>query len=321
MLAGAFRGTFMLPAKWMRGWAWENYWILFAVTAYILCPWILAAMTVPHLLEVYRGSPAGALAAAGVFGAGWGAGALMFGLGVEALGLALGYAIILGVAATSGALIPLLVHGPDRFTAGQGALTAAALLLMLPGVAVCSLAGRWKENDSGKRRYGRGVAICVASGLLSACGNLGFVFGAEIAARARQMGAPEHLSGNAVWTLLALPLFACNAGYAAWQLRHNRTARLYRAPGSGRRAALAALMGVLWMAGMALYGAGARKLGALGPSLGWAMLMSTMVLVANATGLLTDEWRGAPSRARQQMAIGLTILLAAIAALGYANRA
>ena len=321
LLAGAFQGTFMLPTKWMNVWAWENYWILFATTAYLVCPWLLASLTIPHLLEVYRGAPAGALAAAGVFGAGWGAGALMFGLGVDALGLALGYAIILGVAAISGTLIPLLVDRPARLTEGQAAFTASALILMLLGVAVCSLAGRWKEKHAGDRPYGRGVTICVASGLLSACGNLGFAFGAEIAARARALGAPEHLSGNALWTLLALPLFACNAGYAAWLLRDRGTAKLYRAPGSGRRTALAVLMGVLWMAGMGLYGVGARKMGALGPSLGWAILMSSMVLVANATGLLTGEWRGAPITARRQLAVGLAILLAAVAALGYANRA
>lgn len=322
LLAGLFQGSFMLPAKSMRGWAWENYWILFAAVAYLVCPWLLAAITIPHLGEVYRGAPASVLVSTAVFGAAWGLGALTFGLGVDALGLALGYAVILGVAATSGTLIPLLVQTPDRFSAGQAALTAIALALMLLGVGICSLAGRWKESGAGQgRSYARGIAICVASGLLSAGGNLGFAFGAEIAARARQLGAAEHLAGNALWTLLALPLFLCNAGYAAWRLRHNGTFKLYRDRGSARRAMLAASMGVMWMAGMALYGAGARRLGPLGPSLGWATLMASVVMVANAMGLLTGEWTQAPARSRRQLALGLAILLAAIATLGYANRA
>jgi L-rhamnose-H+ transport protein len=81
----------------------------------------------------------------------------------------------------------------------------------------------------------------------------------------------------------------------------------------------ALLMGVLWMAGMALYGIGANRLGRLGPSLGWAILMSSMVLVANALGVLTGEWHAAPSRARRQLALGLALLLVAIAGLGFAN--
>ena len=78
-------------------------------------------------------------------------------------------------------------------------------------------------------------------------------------------------------------------------------------------------MGVLWMAGMALYGIGANRLGRLGSSLGWAILMSSMVLVANALGVLTGEWRQAPTGARRQLAAGLILLLAAITGLGYAN--
>ena len=38
------------------------------------------------------------------FGAAWGVGAITFGLGVEAVGLALGFAVILGVAASAGAI-------------------------------------------------------------------------------------------------------------------------------------------------------------------------------------------------------------------------
>jgi hypothetical protein len=73
------------------------------------------------------------------------------------------------------------------------------------------------------------------------------------------------------------------------------------------------------MAGMALYGIGANRLGRLGPSLGWAILMSSMVLVANALGVLSGEWRSAPRRAMRQLAVGLALLLVAITGLGYAN--
>lgn len=323
LLAGAFQGSFMLPSKWMRNWTWENYWLIFAATAYLLCPWLLAWFTVPRLFEVYQGVSPAAFLAAVVFGAGWGIGALTFGLGVDAVGLALGFAVILGVAATSGTLIPLLVQLPRGFSERQAWLTAIAIVVMLTGVGVCSFAGKWKEQakaSSPGTSYRRGILICVASGLFSACGNLGFAFGAEISQRAERLGTPEHLSGNALWTLLALPLFLCNAGYAVYLLRRNDTARCYRTPGSSRRVLLGVLMGLLWMAGMALYGVGARRLGVLGPSLGWAILMSAMVLVANALGLLTGEWTGAPARSKRQLSLGILVLLLAIGMLGYANR-
>ena len=78
-------------------------------------------------------------------------------------------------------------------------------------------------------------------------------------------------------------------------------------------------MGVLWLAGMAAYGAGARRLGIMGISFCRAILMSSMVLVANGLGLLTGEWTAPPARFKRQLAGGIGILLLAIAASGYAN--
>jgi L-rhamnose-H+ transport protein len=303
----------------MKGWEWENYWLIFASVAYLVSPWSFAFATVPRLGEVYAQTSPGAIAAIAGFGLAWGLGALSFGLGVEAVGLALGFAVILGVAASAGAIIPLLVAPPAHITTAQIAVTGVAIALMLAGVAVCSFAGRWKERHSASISYFRGILICVASGLLSACGNLGYAFGSSVAESARQLGTPSEWAGNAVWALLAIPLFLCNAGYAGVRLARQGTLRLYATPGSGRRLVLGLLMGVMWMAGMSLYGTGARRMGALGVSLGWGVLMSSMVLVANLLGLLSGEWRDAPVEARRRLFCGLGLLLVAIAALGYAN--
>ena len=70
----------------MSGWAWENYWLIFATTAYVACPWIIAALTVPRLPEVYSGLAPGPVVSTLIFGFGWGLGAVLFGLGVDALG-------------------------------------------------------------------------------------------------------------------------------------------------------------------------------------------------------------------------------------------
>ncbi len=322
LLAGLFQGGFMLPSKWMSGWAWENYWLIFAAVAYLACPWLLALATIPNLLDVYRGATISSVVWVVLFGIGWGIGAVTFGLGVEAIGLSLGFAVILGVAATSGTLIPLLVHPPSNFTTSQGVVTAGSLAVMLLGVAVCSFAGRWKEGGASATRrfsYRLGLVICVLSGLLSSCGNLGFAFGEVIYRRAAGPGVPAHLTPNALWPLLTPPLFLCNAGYALYLLRRDRTGRNYRDARSARNTFFAILMGVLWMAGMALYGIGANRLGRLGPSLGWSILMSSMVLVANALGVLSGEWRSAPARAMRHLAAGLVLLLLAITGLGFAN--
>lgn len=305
----------------MRGWAWENYWLIFATTAYLISPWILALLTIPHLWDVYSHSSLHVLTAVTLFGLGWGLGALTFGLGVEALGLSLGFAIILGTAAIFGTLVPLFLGTGAHLARNRALLTGFSLLIMLTGVTVCSVAGKWKESTSATpRAYLRGVSICLVSGVLSGCGNLGFFFGDEISQRAHMLGAPAYLSSNAVWTLLTLPLFFCNAGYSIYLLRRNRTGQLYRKQHALKYFLLALSMGILWMAGFAFYGSGVHDLGSLGPSLGWAIMMSTVVLVANLLGFLTGEWTAAPASSRRQLAAGLLLLICAVTGLGLSNR-
>jgi L-rhamnose-H+ transport protein len=318
---GILQGSFMAPAKWIRGWAWENYWLLFAVTAYLIAPWWLAWATVPRLFEIYAGSTPAALISVGIFGVIWGIGALAFGLGVDALGMAIGFAIILGVATTFGTLIPLIAQPPPNFSVQQFSLTLLCLGIMLAGVITCSFAGKWQESGlSRKGQYIRGVIICVASGVFSAFGNLGLTFAGEITKRALALGVPEANAPNAVWTLLTLPLFLCNSGYSLFLLRKNRTGRRFRLSGNAGNYVLALSMGLLWMGGLALYGSGTRKLGAFGTSLGFAIFMSSTVLIASTLGILTGEWRNAPAKARRQMGFGVLLLLIAICSLAAMNQ-
>lgn len=323
VMAGIFQGSFMLPMKWTRRWAWENTWLIFSFTAYLLLPWTIVLSTMPCIFGVYHSIGAHTLLMVILFGAGWGVGAVTFGVGVDAVGLALGFAVILGVAACAGTLLPLLLLPAGIFSEARIVVTAASLVLMLLGVALCSYAGLWKEQRPITRAqvpYRKGLVVCFASGILSACGNLGFVYGADIADKAHLAGAPADLAPNAIWALLTLALFVCNGGYALLRLRRNHTARNFNQSGTAMYYLLGILMGALWMGGFVLYGAGARRLGPFGSSLGWAMFMSVMVIAANLLGIATGEWRGAPASAGRLLAVGLLVLVLASVGLGYANQ-
>ena len=321
--AGVFQGSFMLPMKHMRCWAWENSWLVFSIAAYFMWPWVLAFLTVPHLGTVLGATDMRSLIPVGLCGMGWGLGAVSFGLGVDKLGMALGFTVIIGLAATAGTLIPLMVLSPEQLVQRQGLLTIAALVLVVLGVSLCSWAGKLRTPEQApadlRQNYTLGLAICIASGLLSSCGNLGFAFGGAVVQKAMEQGAAENVAGNFLLALITFPLFACNAGYCVWRLRRHGTTNLFAQPQTRLNWILASLMGLLWIAGFACYALGARRLGSLGTSVGWSTMMSVMVITANMWGLLSGEWQGASQRASKLLISGVAVLITAICVVGYSN--
>lgn len=329
VLAGALQGSFMLPLKYTRKWNWENAWLWSSVSSYLIFPWLFALVTVPRLGEVLSHTSVGTISRTLLFGLGWGMGALTFGLGVNYLGMAVGIAVILGLTASIGSLVPLLVLSPERLRSLQGALILSGVTVMLLGISLCSRAGKLKEEALGGHvkplmgnqdgSYALGLLFCILSGILSSCGNFGFAFGSEISAWAIKYGTPQNYAANPLWAVITLPLFVCNVGYCLYLLVRNRTLGRFLCRDTRHYYLGTIGMGVLWMGGMALYGAGAYKLGRLGPSIGWGILMSSIVIVANLWGLLTGEWVGSGRKPVHIMYAGVVVLLAAIVIIGLSN--
>jgi len=316
---GLLQGAFMAPVRFIRKWAWENYWLVFATTAYLVIPWIIAAFTVPKLLEIYTTTPTTALIEVVAFGTAWGIGALAFGLGVDKLGMSLGFAIIIGTGTIVGTVIPL-VTAPSNLTRGSLLLILGCLVITVSGVIVCSSSGRWKEAGAMRSgKYRQGVLICIASGTLSACGNLGLAFGSAITERAQSLGVTSSVASNALWALLTLPLFLFNSGFSLVQLLKNHTLTHY-ATAWKSNLLFAVSMGVLWMTGLSFYGSGAERLGSVGTSIGFAIFMSSTVLTAAGLGILMGEWKNAPGKAMRQMGAGVALLLIAICLLAAMNQ-
>jgi len=324
--AGILQGAFMLPMKSTKKWAWENTWLVYATAGFLIWPWLFVLLTIPHPLAVVASTSLRSLLLVEVFGLGWGIGAVTFGLGASRLGMALGFTIIIGLAATAGALIPLLVLAPEKVAQPKGLLTLASLALVLVGLSLGAWGGKLREPEQAAQArapgssFAIGLAICIASGLLSSCANLGFTFGAEYVRRAIEQGARESMAGNSLWAPLTLPLFICNAGYCLWLMKKNKTGGRLLFEGTRHYWALGALMGLMWIGGFAIYAPGTRLLGSLGTSVGWAVMMSTMVITANILGFLTGEWKGASRKAFRLAVAGVAILVLAIGVVGYANQ-
>ncbi len=85
-IGGFAAGSFYIPFKKVRNWAWESYWLVGGVFSWIIMPWLVAALTVPDLLTLLRKAPTGSLLHSYIFGVLWGVGGLTFGLSMRVSG-------------------------------------------------------------------------------------------------------------------------------------------------------------------------------------------------------------------------------------------
>jgi L-rhamnose-H+ transport protein len=308
-VAGLLAGNCMLPMKFARRLPWESTWLIFTVVSLIVLPWGLALGTVKHLFSVYRTVPASAFVVPLVFGAGWGLAQVLFGLSVARLGMALGYAVVVGLGALLGALVPLFVQHSDIAATGRGALLFAGVALMILGIAIAAWAGRKREGAMNSR-YGAALGLAVLCGILAPMLNYAFVFGEEISNQAVRLGNSGEVAGYAVWPIALLGGFVPNVCYAVFLLSRNRTWNRFQSAWFPE-VWCGIAMGILWMSAFAIYGVSSVFLGALGTSAGWALFQIFMIMTANCSGVLTAEWRSAPQSAKWGLAVGVVLLASA----------
>src|SRR5260370_34199692 len=148
LLAGLMSGNCMLPLKFNRRWKYENTWLVFSVVSLVLLAWALAVGLVDHIFEAYRSLSWFQIALPFLFGVGWGIAQVLFGISVLRLGLGLAYAIIVGLGALLGTLVPLFVQHRSQVgeTAWIEILTGVAV--MIAGIALSTRGGQIRERHT-----------------------------------------------------------------------------------------------------------------------------------------------------------------------------
>jgi len=332
IISGMMNGTFTLPMRFLGRWSWENVWAVFILISCIAMPIAIAAATVSHLRETLSIAPAPAVAAAVLTGFAWGFGAIMFGQGVSALGIAMGNTLVLAISSSLGSLLPILVLAPERLMRPQGRAIALGTAVGIAGIGLCGYAGLKRERSQ-KSREGNvrgdmvgkvrpfwvGLLLCAGAGLLSAVFNIGYSLAQPLLDSSRQMGDSAFAGSNLIWLLMLSSGAIANLLFCGYLFRENNSWSKYRRPGAAPLYGLAILMGLLWGGSIFVYGAAAPMLGQLGPAIGWPLSLVVGLLVANLCGLLAGEWKFSGRSERIWMTSGLVVLLLAIATLGWSS--
>jgi len=324
VLAGIIQGSFAAPMKRMSAWRWENSWLLFALSGLVISPWIINFATVPHVLSVYSAVSSSTLIKVAAFGLLWGAGSTLFGLGISRVGLALGFALILGITASFGSFVPMAILHPEQLLLKRGLALILGTIIMTFGLVSLAFAGRTRERDLGETTgpasgFTIGLVICIFAGIFSSMMNFAFVFGDELRLRALRFGASNAMAANPIWALTVGVGFIANFCYCVYLLGKNRTWGLFRMGNTSLYWLLGSLTGLLWFGGTVLYGTGAAAMGSWGSIIGWPIFITLDIIVGLFWGAVSGEWKGASRLALIYNWVGVGILLLAIGVISAGN--
>nr|WP_314895702.1 L-rhamnose/proton symporter RhaT [uncultured Flavobacterium sp.] len=338
-IGGFSSGSFYMPFKKVKGWAWESYWIVGGFFSWLVVPPIAAYLTIPGFAEIISAAVPTVKAVTYSMGLIWGIGGLTYGLGVRYLGMSLGNSITLGFCSAFGALVPSIYYNfypvegkvsfTDMLSSTGGQLVLLGVLVCLIGIAFSGRAGMLKELDFegadkshiSEKEFSlvKGLIIAIISGILSSFFNFGIEAGKPMADEAIRQGFNPLFQNNVTYVVLLWGGLTTNFIWCMYLNFRNKTFGDYTNTKTpiAKNTLFSALAGTMWFLQFFFYGMGESKLGNGASS--WILHMATIILTANFWGFYLKEWSGVSKRTFRTFLWGIGLILASIFLVGIGN--
>ncbi len=337
-IGGFASGSFYMPFKKVKGWAWESYWIIGGLFSWLILPPVAAYYTVPGFAHIISSTATNILGITYLMGLLWGIGGLTYGLGVRYLGMSLGNSVILGFCSAFGALVPSIYYTINP-TPGKisfvhmlgdpgGQLVLLGVVVCLTGIAISGNAG-WKkekelspeETKASVQEFSlvKGLIIATVSGILSSFMNFGIEAGKPMAEEAVKAGFNPLFQNNVAYVVILWGGLTTNLIWTTILNLKNKTYGNFvdiKKPLLGNYF-FAALAGTTWYLQFFFYGMGESKLGNGASS--WILHMSTIILTANMWGLYNKEWKGVSAKTFRTFVVGIAVILLSVVIVGLGN--
>ena len=340
-LGGASAGSFYVPYKRVQRWSWEVYWLTGGAIAWLVTPWVFAALRTHDLLGVLHATPSWTMFWCYFWGAMWGLGSIAFGLTMRYLGLSLGMAVVLGLTTVIGTLGPPLFRGKvgELALTSSGQTTFVGIALAVAGILIVARAGQAKDRELGASGttsaiaefdLKKGLLLAVLAGILSSCFAFGLDAGEPIRKLTLAAGTGQLSQGLPVLCVVLVGGFTTNFLWCLGMIIRNRSAGEFtgraRAASAGnaksppllRNYALCALAGTLWYLQFFFYTMGESQMGRFGFS-SWTLHMASIILFSTLWGFALGEWITSSRRTRAMVWIGITTLVSATIVIGGGN--
>jgi L-rhamnose-H+ transport protein len=334
-LGGLAGAVFYLPFKKVTKWAWESYWMVYAIVGLLIVPWALALTTSPNVFSVLNAAPRGEIWYCFLCGAAWGFGGLTWGLMIRYLGVGLGLAIGAGLVSACGTVVPMIIKGTAGrlFSPGSGLVSLAAVLVSLAGIVSVGLAGMSKErelSDEQKKsavaefNFKKGLLVAVFSGVMSSALGFGLQGGVVIEdlALTTAPATPVIWKGMPVLAVALLGGFVVNFLWCLLLNLKNKSAGDYvgaKGASLSKNYVFAALAGVIWCSQFICFKTGQPAMGKT-DYVGWALLMASQILFGSLLGIALGEWQRTGRRTRALLAAGIILLVASSVVAGFSSK-
>jgi L-rhamnose-H+ transport protein len=322
-LGGLAGAIFYLPFKKVKNWAWESYWMIYAVVGLVIVPWALAFAMSPNVISVLKEAPKEQLAYCFLCGAMWGVGGLTWGLMIRYLGVGLGLALGCGLCSAAGTIIPPIIKGTfgELLNTTAGQVSLGAVVVSLVGIVLVGGAGMSKEAELPEEQkkatvaefnFKKGILVVIFSGLMSAAMSFGLQGGPKIEALALAT-APETTNtwkGMPVLVVVLLGGFVVNGGWCLVLNLKNKTIGDYAKSSAPIVPNLffAAVAGAIWCSQFICFKTGEPEMGKIA-YVGWAVLLASQILFSSILGIFLGEWKNTSSRTKGLLALGLAFLV------------
>lgn len=337
-IGGFSSGSFYMPFKKVKGWAWESYWIVGGLFSWLIVPPIAAYLTIPNFGEIISGTESSVLNFTFLMGLLWGIGGLTYGLGVRYLGMSLGNSVVLGFCSAFGALVPAIYYDfnpTDGKTTFSGMLHNSGGQIVLLGVLVCIIgivilgrAGLLKEKSLTQEQkvasvkefsLVKGLIIAIISGILSSFFNFGIESGKPMADAAVASGNNPLFQNNVTYIIVMWGGLTTNFLWCMYLNFKNKTFGDYTNSKTpiANNVLFSGIAGTMWFLQFFFYGMGESKLGNGASS--WILHMATIILTANLWGLWLKEWKGVSAKAFRTFVVGIVVMLLSIVLVGIGN--
>ncbi|MCP9769635.1 L-rhamnose/proton symporter RhaT [Lacihabitans sp. LS3-19] len=337
-IGGFSSGSFYMPFKKVKGWAWESYWIVGGLFSWLIVPPIAAYLTIPNFAEIISNTASSVTNVAFLMGLLWGIGGLTYGLGVRYLGMSLGNSVVLGFCSAFGSLVPAIYYdfnptdGKTSFSqmlhSSGGQIVLSGVVVCIVGIIILGRAGLLKEKSLTQEQQQasvkefslvKGLIIAIISGILSSFFNFGIEAGKPMAEAAVATGNNPLFQNNVTYIIVMWGGLTTNFIWCMYLNFKNKTFGDYTNTNTpiASNVLFSGIAGTMWFLQFFFYGMGESKLGNGASS--WILHMATIILTANLWGLYLKEWKGVSQKSFRTFLFGIAVMLLSIVLVGIGN--